>query len=78
MEGETATWKSEDDAIATVSTEGIVTGVKAGITSIIATSEDRGVKATCKVTVKRESLILTHIRALSHRCATAWTEIHRG
>lgn len=58
MEGETATWKSEDDAIATVSTEGIVTGVKAGITSIIATSEDRGVKATCKVTVKRESLIL--------------------
>lgn len=58
MEGETATWKSEDDAIATVSTEGVVTGVKAGITSIIATSEDRGVKATCKVTVKRESLIL--------------------
>lgn len=28
--------------------------------------------------IKRESLILTHIRALSHRCATAWTEIHRG
>lgn len=28
--------------------------------------------------IKEESLILTHIRALSHRCATAWTEIHRG
>lgn len=28
--------------------------------------------------IKRESLILTHIRALSHRCATAWTEIPRG
>lgn len=28
--------------------------------------------------IKRESLILTHIRALSHRCATAWTETHRG
>lgn len=28
--------------------------------------------------IKRESLILTHIRASSHLCATAWTEIHRG
>lgn len=28
--------------------------------------------------IKRESLILTHIRALSHRCAIAWTEIPRG
>lgn len=59
MEGETATWQSEDDAIATVSEEGIVTGVKAGTTTITATSTKRpDVKATCKVTVKRQSLVL--------------------
>lgn len=58
MEGETATWKSEDKAIATVSEDGVVTGMKAGTTTIIATSEARNVTATCKVTVKRESLIL--------------------
>lgn len=58
MEGETATWKSEDKAIATVSEDGVVTGMKAGTTTIIATSEARNVTATCKVTVKRENLIL--------------------
>lgn len=58
MEGETATWASDDETIATVSEEGVVTGMKVGTTTITATSEDRGVKATCKVTVKRESLIL--------------------
>ena len=56
MEGETATWASDDETIATVSEEGVVTGMKVGTTTITATSEDRGVKATCKVTVKREKL----------------------
>ena len=58
MEGETATWKSEDNAIATVSEDGMVTGKATGTTTITASSKDRDVKATCKVTVKRESLIL--------------------
>lgn len=58
MEGETATWKSEDEAIATVTEDGVVTGVKAGTTTITATSTMRDVTATCKVTVKRESLFL--------------------
>ena len=58
MEGETATWKSEDGAIATVSEDGMVAGKATGTTTITASSKDRDVKATCKVTVKRESLIL--------------------
>lgn len=58
MEGETASWKSEDEAVAIVSEDGVVTGVKAGTTTITATSTKRDVTATCKVTVKRESLIL--------------------
>ena len=46
----TVTWSSSDDAIATVSASGLVTGVAAGSATITATCE--GFTATCAVTVE--------------------------
>lgn len=46
----TTTWTTSDATVATVSTKGAVTGVKAGTCTITATS--RHLKATCTVTVK--------------------------
>ncbi len=45
------TWSSSDTRIATVSSSGVVAGVKAGTVTITATSNDTGVKAECVVTV---------------------------
>ena len=46
-------WTSEDTSIATVSAEGVVTGLTVGTTTITATSEDNNeIKATCAITVE--------------------------
>ena len=45
------TWKSSNTAVATVTSKGKVTGVKAGTATITCTSNATGKKATCKVTV---------------------------
>lgn len=53
------TWSSSDKNIATVTDAGVVTGVKAGKTTItVACKEDGNVKATCEVTVT-EGLVIT-------------------
>lgn len=44
-------WTSSDSSIATVSVDGIVTGVAAGTASVKAISDDRGITAVCIVTV---------------------------
>ena len=46
----TVTWKSIDPAVATVSSEGVVTGVKAGHTMVEATSSN-GKTGACSITV---------------------------
>jgi len=45
------TWKSSNTKVATVTSKGKVTGVKAGTATITCTSKVSGAKATCKVTV---------------------------
>ena len=46
------TWTSSDESVATVSNAGAVTGVKAGVATISATTIDGSIAATCTVTVK--------------------------
>ena len=46
------TWKSSNSSIATVDSNGLVTGVAAGTANITATTVDGGFTKTCKVTVK--------------------------
>ena len=46
-------WTSSDATVATVSAEGVVTGLTVGTTTITATSEDNNeIKATCEITVE--------------------------
>lgn len=52
-DGGTVVWASKDDGIATVSEEGVVTGVKVGTTSVTATVGERS--ATCQVVVAEET-----------------------
>lgn len=44
-------WSSAQPSIATVSSSGLVTGVAEGVTSIVATTNDGGYQATCRITV---------------------------
>lgn len=45
------TWKSDNTAVATVSDDGVVTGVNVGTANITVTTSDGGYEATCAVTV---------------------------
>ena len=49
------TWSSSNPQIATIGSDGTVTGVAQGETTITVTTEDGGLTATCKVTVTEES-----------------------
>ena len=50
---QTVLWSTSDSRIAAVSSKGVVSGVKAGIATITATSDDGFFKATCTVTVNQ-------------------------
>ena len=54
-------WKSSDEAVATVDANGKVTGVKAGEAVITVTTEDGGKTATCKVTVSDKEVKVTGV-----------------
>ena len=56
LEDKSVTWKSSNTAVATVTAEGKVTGVKTGIVTITCTSNATGKSATCKLTVGKVSL----------------------
>ena len=49
------TWNSSDEAVATVTSGGKVTGIKAGTATITCTSNVTGLSATCQVTVTASS-----------------------
>ena len=55
------TWKSSDDKVATVGTDGTVTGVKAGTVTISVTTKDGSKTATCKVTVTAKTVAVTGV-----------------
>lgn len=48
------TWTSSDDTVATVDSNGVVTGVKVGTATITATTMDGSFTATCEVNVERK------------------------
>lgn len=49
-------WSSANTKVATVSSSGVVKGVKAGKTTVTATTKDGAYQATCKITVKPNKL----------------------
>lgn len=55
------TWTSSDLAIATVSTTGLVSGVKAGTATITVTTVDGGKSASCAVTVNTPVVAVTGV-----------------
>lgn len=55
------TWTSDDTAVATVSSDGLVTAVQAGTATITVTTEDGGKTATCRVTVKMKEIPVTDV-----------------
>jgi uncharacterized protein YjdB len=57
LAGRTVTWTSSSDAVATVSTSGLVTGVAEGTVTITATSEGQNGTATVTVTVPPVAMV---------------------
>lgn len=55
------TWKSSSDAVATVSSDGLVTAVQEGTATITVTTEEGGKTATCQVTVKKKVIPVTSV-----------------
>ena len=53
------TWTSDNEAVATVSAEGVVKAIRAGTASITATTVDQGKSASCAVTVKEKTVVVT-------------------
>ena len=51
------TWTSDNEAVATVSAEGVVKAIKAGMANITATTVDQGKSASCAVTVGYVDLV---------------------
>ena len=53
------TWTSDNEAVAIVSAEGVVKALRAGTASITATTANQGKSASCTVTVKEKSVVVT-------------------
>ena len=55
LSDKSVTWESSDETVATVTSDGMVTGIKSGTATITCTSNKLGLNATCKVTVTASS-----------------------
>ena len=53
------TWTSDNEAVVTVSAEGVVRAIKAGTANITATTVDQGKSASCAVTIKEKTVVVT-------------------
>lgn len=53
------TFESADPSVATVDENGMITGVKGGVTVIFVTTVERGLKASCTVTVQEDITSIT-------------------
>ena len=69
------TWSTSNSSVATVTSLGTVTGVKAGTATITATTEDGGYKATCAVTVKATVVVGT---AVDLGLSVKWADMNVG
>ena len=70
LEDKSVTWKSSDETVATVSTEGKVKGIKYGTATITCTSNATGLSATCKVTVGNVKLDQTEATVVKGKTVT--------
>ena len=70
LEDKSVTWTSSNKSVATVSSSGKVTGVKAGTATITCTSKATSLKATCKVTVGYVKLDKTEVRIKKGKTVT--------
>ena len=61
LEDKSVTWKSSDKEVATVSKDGVVTGVKSGVVTITCTSIATGLSTTCQVTVGTITLNMSSV-----------------
>ena len=52
-------WTSDNEAVVTVSAAGVVKALRAGTASITATTVDQGKSASCAVTVKEKTVVVT-------------------
>ena len=55
------TYSTSDDAVATVTSAGVVSGIGAGTATITVTTEDGGFTATCEVTVSAATVAVTGV-----------------
>ena len=76
LEDKSVTWKSSDETIATVASDGTVKGVKYGTATITCTSNATGLSTTCTVTVGTVFLNIAEVTIHNGRSVTLTPTIY--